>query len=141
MKDFIIKSWARSERSNDVMIRDLAPKDWFIKWKEIQISLFLAEPKTKIFVIDREEKAKEIKDIHSNNEIILAYLIVLDDHILWCYTKKELRKKKYLKKLLNISGVIKNNKVKCRSMTKTFFYFCKHLNLKIEYLPLISRPL
>ena len=138
MIDFIINSWIRSQISGDDFYKSYTDNDWFMKWKKIQLNLFLTDQKVKVFVINDKEEVEEVKDLHSNKGIILAYLVVCDDHILYCYTKKLLRRKGYVLRLLKKAGVVTDNEIKCRAMTKSFIYFCKKNNFKIKYYPLLS---
>ena len=68
-------------------------------------------------------------------KVIFSYIIYKDNFLYYIYTKDNLRKKDYAKKLLE-SANFKSTNVNIRFYTDSGYYFLKKLNKNIFYYPI-----
>ena len=136
MVDFLIQSITKSSKTGDPFLKDLTPELYYRTFKKIQILKTLKHPNTRLLIINRKEEVEEIKDLtKAESKIALAYLIFQGDLLYYTYTKLSLRRKNYFWKMLNASGIVKDNIIKTKTMTRTFFHLCQHKKLRIEHYP------
>jgi len=86
----------------------------------------------KILYIDENEKIKPFEE-KDGFTVILAYILYIDNQLIYLYTKKTQRHKGYAKKLLECANF--QDALKVKFLTYKFVKFCKKNNYKILYNP------
>ncbi len=131
MINFFINSWLKSYRTGNEHLK-LSNEKYYNENKKKEILLLLDT--ARIFIITETEEVKEIKNFE-DDDVILSYIICNGDFLTYAYTKMSMRRNNYFSKLIDASGIIKDNKLKVRSMTRCFPYIAKARGLEIDYCP------